>query len=292
MKMKFLCKFNIKKNLNFVINKVKILDYKNFIQYHKTNINTKNFSKKENKNQINLMSAKEIHDIIQNIDKIQKENSNKKKENNQNKGSVNLIIGPMFAGKTSELIKEIIHLRLKGKKTLMVGFLKDTRYNENDAMEVDEKDFQHEFDVIEEIHDKPKVFKNKVITHDKIEYPAIKCLKLNEIKEMLAEFEVVGIDEGQFFEDLVEVVEYLANEKGVHIYISALNANFKRESFDAIAHLIPKSDTLKSLTSNCYFCGSLANFSLRIVNNKEEILVGGEESYKAACRSCYLKKYI
>lgn len=82
-------------------------------------------------------------------------------------------------------------------------------------------------------------------THDKyflikcrITHKALKASKLNDIKNQATKYDVVGIDEGQFFEDIVEVAEYLAN-KGIVVIIAALDSTFQRKPFGNIINLIP-----------------------------------------------------
>jgi len=176
-------------------------------------------------------------------------------------GGIQLILGPMFSGKSSELIKLIRRFNVKKQKTVVVKYSFDNRYSQEDV----------------------------VSTHDKFHYPAIKCVSLLEVKSILEEHDVIGIDEGQFFPDLLQVCEDLAN-KGKNIVISALNANFKREAFESILHIFPKCEKIINLQSICYFCNEDAPFTLRTVNNSEEILIGGIESYKPVCRSCYNKE--
>ena len=98
--------------------------------------------------------------------------------------------------------------------------------------------------------------------------------------------DVIGIDEGQFFEDLVESCEFLANN-GKIVIVTGLNGNFRREPFDQIVKLIPKCEKIRYLESICFFCKKPAHFSLRTVENESEIFIGGAEAYRSACRECY-----
>jgi len=128
--------------------------------------------------------------------------------------------------------------------------------------------------------------KNKIITHDQMEYEAIHINLLDKIKDLLMTKDVIGIDEGQFFPDLGEVCEDLANQ-GKNIVISALNANYKRESFKSVLDIIPKCEKIINLQAICYYCKEDASFTLRTTKDKEEILIGGLEFYRPCCRECY-----
>ena len=97
-------------------------------------------------------------------------------------GRIELIIGPMFSGKSTRLIGIIRKFTYKDKKTIMVKYFADKRFSE----------------------------KSEVVTHDLLKYDSIICKNLHEHLEKLKQYDVIGIDEGQFFSDLVEVAEELA----------------------------------------------------------------------------------
>ena len=184
----------------------------------------------------------------------------KKEKHKESNGKIYLIIGPMFSGKSTELIRNIKRFKIKKLSTAVVSTKLDNRFTDNDS----------------------------ITTHDNIEYPAFRCEKIYDLREKLLNFDVIAIDEGQFYSDIVEESELLAN-MGKIVIISALSGNFKREPFEVISRLISKSDSIQNLNAICYFCNDDANFSLRITNQKEEIVVGGDNIYKPACRSCFNK---
>lgn len=174
-------------------------------------------------------------------------------------GKIQLIIGPMFSGKSTELIRYVRKFEIKKYKTTVVRSIIDDRYTNN----------------------------NYVVTHDMHKYPAISCKKLGDIRDKLMEYSVIAIDEGQFYLDIVEESEFLANN-GKIVIIAALSSNFKRESFENISKLIPKCDIITNLQAVCYNCNEDANFTLRLKSdNKNELLVGDDKIYKPCCRKCY-----
>ena len=120
----------------------------------------------------------------------------------QSAGSIELILGPMFSGKSTRLIEIIRKYTYKAKKTIMIKFSGDQRYSD----------------------------KSEVVTHDLIKYDSIDCRNLRDSFEILKKYDVIGIDEGQFFPDLVEVCEELALLKKT-IIIAALNGDFRMEPF-------------------------------------------------------------
>jgi thymidine kinase len=174
-------------------------------------------------------------------------------------GKIELIIGPMFSGKSTRLIEQMRKYVYKAKKTIMVKYYADQRYSE----------------------------KSEVVTHDLIKYDSINCKLLRNSFETLKQYDVIGIDEGQFFADLVEVCEELAL-MGKIILIAALNGDFRMEPFPVIQRIISKSDKIKLLKAYCFNCHKDAKFSLRIVQSNETVLIGAGEAYKPACRECHV----
>ena len=173
-------------------------------------------------------------------------------------GRIELIMGPMFSGKSTRLIDNIRKSAYKAKKAVMISYYADKRYTK----------------------------KSEVVTHDLIKYDSIECKNLSEKFEILKQYDIVGIDEGQFFKDLIEICEKLS-DMGKIVIVAALNGDFRREPFPVIADLVPKVDKIKLLTAYCFNCHKEAKYSLRIVNSNEKILIGAGESYKPACRKCF-----
>jgi thymidine kinase len=165
----------------------------------------------------------------------------------------------MFSGKSTRLIELMRKYVYKAKKTIMVKYYADQRYSE----------------------------KSEVVTHDLIKYDSINCKLLRNSFDTLKQYDVIGIDEGQFFADLVEVCEELAL-MGKIVLIAALNGDFRMEPFPVIQRIISKSDKIKLLKAYCFNCHKDAKFSLRIVQSNETVLIGAGEAYKPACRECHV----
>jgi len=176
----------------------------------------------------------------------------------QSEGRIELILGPMFSGKSTRLIEIIRKYTYKAKKTIMIKYFADQRYSE----------------------------KSEVVTHDLIKYDSIDCKNLRDSFDIIKKYDVIGIDEGQFFPDLVEVCEELALMKKT-VIISALNGDFRMEPFPVISKIISKADKIKLLKAYCFNCHKDAKFSLRIVQSNETVLIGAGEAYKPACRECH-----
>ena len=174
-------------------------------------------------------------------------------------GKIELILGPMFSGKSTRLIELMRKYVYKAKKTIMVKFYADQRYTD----------------------------KSEVVTHDLIKYDSINCKILRNSFDTLKEYDVIGIDEGQFFADLVEVCEELAL-MGKIVLIAALNGDFRMEPFPVIQRIIAKADKIKLLKAYCFNCHKDAKFSLRMFQSNETVLIGAGEAYKPACRECHV----
>lgn len=176
--------------------------------------------------------------------------------------SIELIIGPMFSGKTTELVRRIRRHTLTSRECIILKYNKDTRYHEK-----------------------------HIATHDKVFYEALSCSSLRS-SGSYSDVDIIGIDEGQFFDDLVEFAEEMANS-GKIVIIAALDGTFQRKPFGSILELIPKSERIDKLTAICMGkdCTNDASFSKRITNETDIEVIGGSDKYIAVCRSCFQKSY-
>jgi thymidine kinase len=177
--------------------------------------------------------------------------------------SIHLILGNMYAGKSSELLRRIRRYQIGGKSTFLIKYNKDNRYNTSG---------------------------DKLSTHDEFKascnYSAEgELLKDKSLINKIKDIEVIGIDEGQFFPDIDAFAEQYAN-LGKIIIIAALDSDFRRKAFGKISELIPKAEEYVKLTAVCK-CGADASFTKRISNETELNVVGGQDKYLAVCRKCY-----
>lgn len=178
-------------------------------------------------------------------------------EDSIKRGKLYLIVGPMFSGKTSELIRRIGRYKLGGFSCLLIKYAKDNRYSEE-----------------------------KVASHDGKKMPAIGTLKLMELSDLAVSSDVIGIDETQFFTDTVPFCQKQL-ERGKIIVAAGLDATFKRTGFDNMLNLIPLAHTVDKLSAVCMSCGNNAAFSKRVGIETEVVVIGGLDKYMAVCRECY-----
>lgn len=176
------------------------------------------------------------------------------------RGQIQVILGPMFSGKTTELIRRLKRYQFANHKCLIVKYQRDTRYD-----------------------------KENISTHDHQTMQAVACLQLEHLlKGNLADqFSVIGIDEGQFFPDTVSFTERMAN-LGKTVIVAALDGSYQRTGFGDILNLIPLSESVIKLTAVCMNCFDEASFTKRIGLEKELEVIGGAEKYMAVCRKCYM----
>ncbi|AWN82236.1 Thymidine kinase [Candidatus Cardinium hertigii] len=179
----------------------------------------------------------------------------------QARGSIHLIIGPMFSGKTTELFRLTKRYILAGKKTILVKYAKDKRHNTDMAT-----------------------------THDRVHREAFSTLRIKDVYNSIINYDIIGIDEGQFFPDIVPYAQKLANQ-GKTLLIAALNGDYLQKPFRPIATLLAQAERIEKLNAVCQLCGHSASFTYRIIARPERELIGGIESYQAVCRLCYRDLY-
>lgn len=176
-------------------------------------------------------------------------------------GYISLIIGCMFAQKTTELLRRVRRYKSIGYKVLVVNFIGDTRYG-NEC----------------------------VASHDNEIEKAVCIEKLEIIHPLVCsgEYNVIAIDEGQFFTDLYEYVIKWADELPIHIVISGLDGTSERKPFGDMLRLIPCAEEVERLNAFCAICrdGTIGVFSKYLGAQKDEIKIGLE--YKPVCRKHYL----
>lgn len=184
---------------------------------------------------------------------------------NQNNGWIEVITGPMFAGKTEELLRRVKRLEYAKQNIVVFKPLIDNRYAENE-----------------------------VVSHNKNRTRSVNISQAKEIFEYVDEHtDVVAIDEVQFLdEEAVKICEFLA-DKGVRVIVSGLDREFRGEPFTFMPRLLAIAEYVTKLTAVCVKCGAPATRTQRIVNGKPAryndpiVLIGAEESYEARCRRCH-----
>lgn len=182
-----------------------------------------------------------------------------------NSGWIEVITGPMYSGKSEELIRRIRRVKIAQKKVKVFKPLMDDRYSNGNVV-------SHSGDRIEAIP---------------VDHP-------EELYERLEDdLEVVAIDEIQFFsEEIVDICETLA-DKGKRVIVAGLDRDFRNEPFIPMPELLSRAEYIEKLHAICLQCGDPATRTQRLIDgepasyNDPIILVGATENYEARCRSCH-----
>lgn len=207
-----------------------------------------------------LLSPVEI--FRNNIFQELKPKETKETKDPKESGHLSLLIGCMFAQKTTELLRRIRRYQSIGYSVLIVNYIGDTRYGSS-----------------------------CIITHDKDSENAVCVDKLQEIDTLVRshKYSVVAIDEGQFFTDLFEYVTSWVDNYNIHVVVAGLDGTSDRKPFGML-QLIPHAEEVERLHAFCAICrdGTFATFSKCVSSKNTDILIGGSESYYPVCRKHYL----
>lgn len=178
-------------------------------------------------------------------------------------GSVEIICGSMFSGKTEEMIRRLRRAVIAKQKVQVFKPIIDNRYKAE-----------------------------RVTSHAGLDFEALPIKDSSDIQiNLMTDTTVVGIDEAQFFDDgIVDVIESLA-DKGMRVLVTGLDMNFRGEPFGCMPVLLSRADKVDKLQAICMVCGEPATRTQRLVNGKPAhfddpvVIVGASEMYEARCRS-------
>lgn len=183
-----------------------------------------------------------------------------KSNNSERSGWVEVICGSMFSGKTEELIRRLKRARIAQQKVEIFKPAIDTRYAEED-----------------------------VVSHDANSIRSTPVQSSNQILLMANDFDVVGIDEAQFFDDeLAAVCNTLANN-GVRVIVAGLDMDYLGKPFGPIPSLMATAEFVTKVHAICPYCGDLANYTHRTVEQEGQVMLGEAEAYEPLCRKHYLE---
>lgn len=174
------------------------------------------------------------------------------------KGSIEVICGSMFSGKTEELIRRLRRAQIAKLEVEIFKPTVDTRYATTE-----------------------------IVSHDKNSIQSTVVEMSSAILLLGTQTQVVGIDEAQFFDDnLPEVCNILAN-KGIRVIVAGLDMDYMGRPFGPIPNLIAIAEHVTKVHAVCVCCGAPANYSYRISTGNTKVLIGEKESYEPRCRNCF-----
>jgi thymidine kinase len=174
------------------------------------------------------------------------------------RGSIEVITGSMFSGKTEELIRRLRRSQFAGLKVEIFKPSLDKRYSET-----------------------------RVVSHDDKSISSTPVDNASAILLLASEVDVIGIDEAQFFDiTLVEVCNQLA-DNGIRIIIAGLDMDFMGKPFGPMPALLAIAEFVTKVHAICMRCGNLAQYSFRKSDEAQVVLLGEKNLYEPLCRNCY-----
>jgi thymidine kinase len=175
-------------------------------------------------------------------------------------GWIEVIAGSMFSGKSEELIRRLRRARIARQKVQVFKPRIDIRYS-------------HDY----------------IVSHSEMRHESRTIQSAGEILELVgADTQVVGIDEGQFFEnDLVGVVNELAR-RGIRVIVAGLDQDYTGKPFEPMPQLLAVAEYITKTHAICVRCGQPANYSQRTFESDERVAVGAGGMYEARCRRCFV----
>ena len=181
-------------------------------------------------------------------------------QDGKTQGWIEVVCGSMFSGKTEELLRRIKRARFANQKILLVKPSIDIRYSDKN-----------------------------VVSHQGTSQDAILVNSAEEILDVWKNEKVVAIDEAQFFDDSILAVCNKLSKSGVRVIVAGLDMDYLGNPFGPIPNLLAIAEYVTKVHAICVSCGNLAQFSHRIINNDEQVVLGAVEEYEPLCRTCFNK---
>ena len=176
------------------------------------------------------------------------------------RGSIELITGSMFSGKTEELIRRLRRAQFAGLRVEIFKPSLDNRYSET-----------------------------RVVSHDEKSINSTPVDNASSILLLTGDVDVIGIDEAQFFDNsIVDVCNSLA-DSGIRVLVAGLDMDFMGKPFGPMPALLAIAEYVTKVHAICMRCGNLAQYSHRKSNEAQVVLLGEKDIYEPLCRACYNK---
>jgi thymidine kinase len=176
-----------------------------------------------------------------------------------NQGWIEVIVGSMFSGKSEELIRRLRRAQIARQKVQIFKPSLDTRYAED-----------------------------AIVSHSEMRISSRAVANSRALLQLVEDdTEVVGIDEGQFFDqDLPGVVNELAN-RGKRVIVAGLDQDYLGKPFEPMPQLLAIAEYITKTLAICMVCGNPANHTQRLVSSGDRVLLGAQGTYEARCRVCF-----
>ena len=179
--------------------------------------------------------------------------------NPANQGWIEVVVGSMFSGKSEELIRRLRRAQIARQKVQIFKPALDTRYAAD-----------------------------HIVSHSEMRIPSTAVESARELLEQVeADTEVVGIDEGQFFDlELPAVCNTLA-DRGKRVIVAGLDQDYLGKPFEPMPQLLAIAEYITKTLAICMVCGNPANHTQRLVASDDRVLLGTQGTYEARCRRCF-----
>ena len=176
------------------------------------------------------------------------------------RGSIEVITGSMFSGKTEELIRRLRRAQFAGLEVEIFKPSTDRRYSET-----------------------------RIVSHDEKSIVSTPVDNASSILLMAGDVKVVGIDEAQFFDEtIVDVCNKLA-DSGIRVVVAGLDMDFKGNPFGPMPALLSIAEYITKVHAICMRCGNLAQYSFRKSEEEQVVVLGEKDKYEPLCRTCFNK---
>ncbi|HEY8226596.1 MAG TPA: thymidine kinase [Pyrinomonadaceae bacterium] len=179
---------------------------------------------------------------------------------NNSRGWIEVIAGSMFSGKSEELIRRLRRAKIARQKVQVFKPIIDSRFSDH-----------------------------HIVSHSEMRHESANVHTAAELRERVeADTEVVGIDEGQFFDNgLIHVANELAR-RGIRVIIAGLDQDYTGKPWEPMPQLLAIAEYITKTHAICMKCGQPANYSQRTFESEERVAVGAAGMYEARCRKCFV----
>ena len=176
-----------------------------------------------------------------------------------NQGWIEVVVGSMFSGKSEELIRRLRRAQIARQRVQIFKPALDTRYAED-----------------------------HIVSHSEMRIPSCAVRSARELLELVApDTEVVGIDEGQFFDAELPAACSALADQGKRVIVAGLDQDYLGKPFEPMPQLLAIAEYITKTLAICMVCGNPANHTQRLVASEDRVLLGAQGTYEARCRRCF-----
>ena len=174
-------------------------------------------------------------------------------------GWIEVIVGSMFSGKSEELIRRLRRAQIARQRVQIFKPAVDTRFSDD-----------------------------HIVSHSELRIPSESAATASDLQsKVLLDTEVIGIDEGQFFDAGLPAAATDLASRGVRVIIAGLDQDYLGKPFDPMPQLLAIAEFITKTRAICMVCGNPANHTQRLVHSQDRVLLGAQGTYEARCRRCF-----